>query len=73
MKDIVGVTQKAFAESERIFSKAMGLAVDPDIQKYRQLTDSDFEALQNRYGLDAVGRYVKHMEAKIAKAQEDEL
>lgn len=58
---------KAFAESERIFSKAMGLAVDPEVQQYRSLAPSDFEAIRNRFGLEALGRYIRHMEAKILR------
>jgi hypothetical protein len=69
--NIIDVSEKAFLESERIFSKAMGLAVDPDIKKYRGLTNDDFEALQNRFGISEVARYIRHMEAKIAKAQQE--
>lgn len=51
---------KALANSNKVF----GFQTDPDLRRYEQLGDNDFQTLVGTYGQDAVTGYVQTMEAR---------
>lgn len=51
--------------ADRISTRLSGLdSVDPELETYDNLLPTDFDRLTAEFGFDAVGQYIKSMEAK---------
>jgi hypothetical protein len=52
------------ASADRMKSKLVGKSVDPDVQLYEKMTPAAFDAVREKYGVEGLTRYIRHIEHK---------
>lgn len=57
----------AFKDSFLQMRKATGGAIDPQLALYKRLTESQFNKIVSRYGIEKTAEYVREMEQRSAR------
>lgn len=50
--------------ADRLVGKLSGKTSDPDIQLYEKMTPRAFDMIREKYGVEGLTRYIRHIEHK---------
>jgi len=69
IQDMGASVKSAYLTAAGHVREATKRPIDPEVAYYESLKPDDLKAIESKYGLEEVGRYIKEMEARRRKVR----